>query len=86
MISYDRATFQGTNTYYVSFDNVQVGELIGKGFMQCVTDWGVTSPKVFTVDGGQDTDPNAIDFAKGYNDASGARRSPRSPLARTAPA
>lgn len=69
MISYDRATFQGTKTYYVSFDNVQVGELIGKGFMQCVTDWGVTSPKVFTVDGGQDTDPNAIDFAKGYNDA-----------------
>ena len=69
MISYDRATFQGTNTYYVSFDNVQVGELIGKGFMQCVTDWGVTSPKVFTLDGGQDTDPNAIDFAKGYNDA-----------------
>jgi D-xylose transport system substrate-binding protein len=69
LISYDRATFQGTNTYYVSFDNVQVGELIGKGFNQCLTDWAVTSPKVFTVDGGQDTDPNAIDFAKGYNDA-----------------
>jgi len=67
MISYDRATFQGTNTYYVSFDNVQVGKLIGQGFMQCVTDWGVTNPKVFTLDGGQDTDPNAIDFAKGYN-------------------
>jgi len=69
LISYDRATFQGTKTYYVSFDNVQVGELIGKGFLQCLTDWGVSSPKVFTVDGGQDTDPNAIDFAKGYNDA-----------------
>jgi D-xylose transport system substrate-binding protein len=69
MISYDRATFQGTKTYYVSFDNVQVGELIGKGFLQCVKDWNITSPKVFTVDGGQDTDPNAIDFAKGYNDA-----------------
>lgn len=69
MISYDRATFQGTNTYYVSFDNVQVGELIGKGFNQCLKDWNVSSPKVFTVDGGQDTDPNAIDFAKGYNDA-----------------
>ena len=67
MISYDRATFQGTSTYYVSFDNVQVGKLIGQGFMQCVTDWGVSSPKVFTLDGGQDTDPNAIDFAKGYN-------------------
>ena len=67
MISYDRATFQGTNTYYVSFDNVQVGKLIGKGFMDCVTAWNVKSPKVFTLDGGQDTDPNAIDFAKGYN-------------------
>jgi D-xylose transport system substrate-binding protein len=67
MISYDRATFQGTNTYYVSFDNVQVGKLIGQGFMDCVTAWKVASPKVFTLDGGQDTDPNAIDFAKGYN-------------------
>jgi D-xylose transport system substrate-binding protein len=69
MISYDRATFQGDKTYYVSFDNVQVGEKIGAGFTQCLKDWGVTSPQVFTVDGGQDTDPNAIDFAKGYNDA-----------------
>jgi D-xylose transport system substrate-binding protein len=68
-ISYDRATFQGDKTYYVSFDNVQVGELIGKGFMDCVTAWSIASPKVFTVDGGQDSDPNAIDFAKGYNDA-----------------
>jgi D-xylose transport system substrate-binding protein len=67
LISYDRATFQGTNTYYVSFDNVQVGKLIGQGFMDCVTAWNVKSPKVFTLDGGQDTDPNAIDFAKGYN-------------------
>jgi D-xylose transport system substrate-binding protein len=69
MISYDRATFQGDKTYYVSFDNVKVGDLIGKGFLQCVTDWGVTNPQVFELDGGQDTDPNAIDFAKGYNNA-----------------
>jgi D-xylose transport system substrate-binding protein len=67
MISYDRATFQGTKTYYVSFNNVQVGKLIGQGFLDCAKAWGVTSAKVFTVDGGQDTDPNAIDFAKGYN-------------------
>jgi D-xylose transport system substrate-binding protein len=69
LISYDRATFQGTNTYYVSFDNVQVGKLIGQGFMQCVTDWKVSSPKVFELDGGEDTDPNAISFAQGYNQA-----------------
>src|SRR5437016_5614847 len=69
VISYDRATFTGTNTYYVSFDNVQVGELIGKGFVKCVTDWNISSPQVFELDGGQNSDPNAIDFAKGYNDA-----------------
>src|SRR5438309_10197470 len=69
VISYDRATFPGTNTYYVSFDNVQVGELIGKGFVKCVSTWGVSSPQVFELDGGQNSDPNAVDFAKGYNDA-----------------
>jgi len=67
VISYDRATFQGTNTYYVSFDNNQVGKLIGQGFVQCVSDWGVSSPKVFELDGGEDTDPNAVSFAQGYN-------------------
>jgi D-xylose transport system substrate-binding protein len=67
LISYDRATFTGTNTYYVSFDNVQVGKLIGQGFTKCVTDWKVTSPKVFTLNGGEDSDPNAVSFAQGYN-------------------
>jgi D-xylose transport system substrate-binding protein len=67
LISYDRATFQGTNTYYVSFDNEQVGELIGNGFKSCVSDWGVSNPQVFVLNGGEDTDPNAISFATGYN-------------------
>jgi D-xylose transport system substrate-binding protein len=67
VISYDRATFTGTNTYYVSFDNVKVGTLIGQGFQKCVTDWKVASPKVFTLDGGTDSDPNAVSFAQGYN-------------------
>jgi D-xylose transport system substrate-binding protein len=67
LISYDRATFQGNKTYYVSFDNEKVGELIGTGFNQCVSSWGVSSPKVFVLNGGEDTDPNAISFAEGYN-------------------
>ena len=67
LISYDRATFQGTKTYYVSFDNVQVGKLIGQGFLSCVSAWGVSSPKVFELSGGEDTDPNAVSFAQGYN-------------------
>jgi D-xylose transport system substrate-binding protein len=66
-ISYDRATFTGTNVYYVSFDNVQVGRLIGQGFLDCVKAWNVTNPQVFELDGGQDTDPNAVSFATGYN-------------------
>ena len=67
LISYDRATFQGSNTYYVSFDNEHVGELIGTGFNACVKSWGIKSPKVFVLNGGEDTDPNAISFASGYN-------------------
>ncbi len=67
MISYDRATFQGSNTYYVSFDNQLVGELIGQGFNSCVSSWKVPKPQVFVLNGGEDTDPNAISFAEGYN-------------------
>ena len=67
LISYDRATFTGTNTYYVSFDNVQVGKLIGQGFMDCISAWNVSNPKVFTLNGGEDSDPNAVSFAQGYN-------------------
>jgi D-xylose transport system substrate-binding protein len=67
LISYDRATFEGSKTYYVSFDNEKVGELIGTGFNQCLTDWKVSSPKVYVLNGGEDTDPNAISFATGYN-------------------
>jgi D-xylose transport system substrate-binding protein len=67
LIAYDRAIFEGTKTYYVSFDNEKVGELIGTGFNQCLTDWNVKSPQVYVLNGGQDTDPNAISFASGYN-------------------
>jgi len=67
LISYDRATFQGSNTYYVSFNNELVGELIGQGFEACTTAWKIPKPQVFVLNGGEDTDPNAISFAEGYN-------------------
>jgi D-xylose transport system substrate-binding protein len=67
VISYDRATFTGTKTYYVSFNNFKVGQLIGQGFEQCVAAWGISKPQVFELDGGEDTDPNAVSFAQGYN-------------------
>jgi D-xylose transport system substrate-binding protein len=67
LIAYDRAIFQGTNTYYVSFDNKHVGQLIGQGFESCIQSWGIKSPQVYVLNGGEDTDPNAISFASGYN-------------------
>src|SRR5215475_12202614 len=67
MISYDRATFEGSKTYYVSFNNELVGELISQGFQSCVSSWKVAKPQVYVLNGGEDTDPNAISFATGYN-------------------
>jgi D-xylose transport system substrate-binding protein len=68
LIDYDRAIFPTSGTtYYDSFNNVTVGQLIGKGFIACVQSEGVSNPKVFVLNGGEDTDPNAISFADGYN-------------------
>jgi D-xylose transport system substrate-binding protein len=66
VIDYDRLTLGGTRDYYVSFDNVKVGELIGKGFVDCVTAWKVTKPNVLVMRGAA-TDNNATLFAQGYN-------------------
>jgi D-xylose transport system substrate-binding protein len=67
LIAYDRAIFQGSKTYYVSFDGEKVGELIGQGFLQCLSAENVKNPQVYVMNGGEDTDPNAIAFATGYN-------------------
>ena len=67
LIAYDRAIFEGTKTYYVSFNGEAVGELIGTGFNACLTAWHIKNPEVYVLNGGEDTDPNAIAFATGYN-------------------
>jgi D-xylose transport system substrate-binding protein len=70
LIDYDRAIFPSSGTtYYVSFNNEQVGTLIGQGFLSCLSSENVSNPKVFVLNGGEDTDPNAISFADGYNKA-----------------
>ena len=66
VISYDSAILQGTNTYFVGFNNEDIGKMIGQGFKDCVTSWAISSPKVFTLDG-DNTDQAAVDLAKGYN-------------------
>lgn len=66
VIDYDRLTLAGSRGYYVSFDNVKVGTLIGQGFVQCISDWGVKDPQVIVMKG-DPTDNNATLFAQGYD-------------------
>ena len=67
-IDYDRLTLNGSSRYYVSFDNVVVGEKIGQGLVDCVKQWNVQKPEVLEMDG-DPTDNNATLFAQGYNSA-----------------
>jgi len=66
VIDYDRLTLGGARSYYVSFDNVAVGTLIGQGEVSCITAWGVKSPLIYVMKGSP-TDNNATLFAQGYN-------------------
>jgi D-xylose transport system substrate-binding protein len=68
-IDYDRLTLGGATTgkYYVSFNNVRVGQLEGSGLISCVAAWHVSTPQVI-VNHGAATDNNATQFAQGYFD------------------
>jgi D-xylose transport system substrate-binding protein len=65
VIDYDRLVLGGTRKYYVSFNNVQVGRLIGGGLVSCVAAWHVAKPNVLVMYG-DPTDNNATLFAQGY--------------------
>ena len=67
VIDYDRLTLGGARSYYVSFDNVNVGATIGQGEVSCLADWHVPSPQVLYISYGAATDNNATLFAQGYN-------------------
>ncbi len=66
VIDYDRLTLAGSRQYYVSFDNVHVGQLIGQGLVSCVSAWKVSKPNVLLMYGAS-TDNNATLFGQGYN-------------------
>src|SRR6266536_1040661 len=66
VIDYDRLVTGGPkDRYYVSFDNVKVGGLIGQGEVDCIDAWKVTKPNILIMDG-DPTDNNAKLFAQGY--------------------
>jgi D-xylose transport system substrate-binding protein len=67
VIDYDRLVTGGpSDRFYVSFDNVKVGQLIGQGEVDCITAWNVADPNILIMDG-DPTDNNAKLFAQGYN-------------------
>src|SRR3954470_845729 len=66
VIDYDRLTLKGKADYYVSFDNVKVGELQGQGLVDCLGKSGVAKPRIAELNGSPD-DNNATLFAQGYN-------------------
>jgi D-xylose transport system substrate-binding protein len=66
VIDYDRLTLGGSAEYYVSFNNQQVGKLIGQGLVSCVSAWNIAKPQVVVMHGAA-TDNNATQFAAGYD-------------------
>jgi len=67
-IDYDRLTLGGGASYYVSFDNVAVGKLMGEGLTKCLTDTGKTTANIVQING-DPTDNNAALFKQGYVEA-----------------
>ncbi|MGW5054452.1 sugar ABC transporter substrate-binding protein [Actinokineospora sp. NPDC004072] len=61
-IDYDRLNLGGSSDYYVSFDNVKVGELQGRGLADALAD--KKGAEVIMIEGAP-TDNNATLFAKG---------------------
>ena len=66
VIDYDRLTLGGSRAYYVSFNNVTVGKVMGQGLVSCVSAWHVSHPDVVVMHGAV-TDNNATLFAQGYD-------------------
>jgi D-xylose transport system substrate-binding protein len=67
-IDYDRLTLGGGANYYVSFDNVAVGRLMGEGLTKCLTDAGKTTANIVYING-DSADSNAAVVKQGYAEA-----------------
>ncbi len=65
VIDYDRLTLGGGADYYVSFDNVKVGELQGQGLLDALAAKNVKKGNIAFINGAA-TDNNATLFKQGY--------------------
>ncbi len=68
VIDYDRLTLKGKASYYVSFNNVRVGQLQGQGLVKCLKASGKYSKHPVIAElNGSPTDNNATLFKQGYD-------------------
>jgi D-xylose transport system substrate-binding protein len=67
-IDYDRLTPGGGASFYVSFDNVAVGALMGEGLIAALDEAGKSTANIVYVNGAA-TDNNASLFKQGYEEA-----------------
>jgi D-xylose transport system substrate-binding protein len=68
VIDYDRLTLGGAASYYVSFNNVKVGQLQGQNLVNCLKSSGEYSKHPVVAElNGSPTDNNATLFKQGYD-------------------
>jgi D-xylose transport system substrate-binding protein len=65
-IDYDRQTLNGGAKYYVSFNNVTVGQLQGQGLVKCLSTHTYAKAPIVADLNGSPTDNNASQFKTGY--------------------
>jgi D-xylose transport system substrate-binding protein len=66
VIDYDWLSVGGSAGYYVGFDSLKVGVLLGEGLTSCASAWGVRHPQVIVMRGAS-SDYNAALYAQGYD-------------------
>jgi D-xylose transport system substrate-binding protein len=69
VLAYDRLISGISYDYYVSFDNVKVGEVQGKALLDELTKRGTVDKGQIVVVNGAPTDPSAGDYKKGAHQA-----------------
>jgi D-xylose transport system substrate-binding protein len=66
VIDYDRLTIGGSRSYLVTFDDVEIGQVMGRGLASCISAWDVKNPSVMVMTGAP-SDNSATLFAQGYD-------------------
>ena len=66
VIDYDWLTLGGTRKYYVGFDSLKIGVLLGLGLVSCVSAWKVKHPQIIVMNGAP-TDYNVALYEQGYD-------------------